>query len=340
MGKISHELMKKYVYSRLGKLRNEVIVPSGPGLDVSITAISKDLVLISHLDPIVGAVGKIGQLAVNVACNDIATSGVRPKWIMSLILLPEKWNADMLDSITFDIDKAARELDVSIIGGHTGYAQGLSRPLVSISAMGIGKREDIILTSMAKPGDTIILSKGIALEGTAILASDFKDIILSKEVPLGLIKNALKYFQNISVVKEAAALSEAEVVNAMHDATRGGVAEALLEMAHASGTYIEVYEEKMPVTTETLIFAEKLGFDPLWMISSGTLVISVSPEKEKKAIEILKNMGILASVAGKVIGKGNPGVLIHRKNSSKEKLSNLEPDRDELARLWEKYPRV
>ena len=215
MGKIPYELMEKYVYNRLGKNRDDVIVPSGPGIDVSITAIGENSVLASHLDPIVGAVEKIGWLAVNVACNDIATSGIRPKWIMSLILLPEDWNADMLDRITSDIDRAARELDISIIGGHTGYAPGLSRPLVSITAMGTGNKDSVILTSMAKPGDSIIVSKGIALEGTAILASDFEDILLSKGVSKKLIENALEYFYSVSVVKEAVELTETKPVKAI-----------------------------------------------------------------------------------------------------------------------------
>lgn len=340
MGKMPHDLMEKYIYTRLGKIREDVLIASKPGIDVSVTWIKDDVVLVSHLDPIVGAVKRIGWLAVHIACNDIATAGVRPRWIMSLILLPEKWDPDMLDTITSDIDQAAKELNVSIIGGHTGYAHGLNRPLVSISAMGLGRYNDILLASMAKPGDSIIVTKGIGLEGTAILASDFKDILLSKGVSEKVIINALKYFNEISVVKEAMALAEAKLVNAMHDATRGGVAEALLEMAYASNTYIEVYEDKMPLKDETRIFAEKLNFDPLWMISSGTLIISVLPENEDKVIKILRDMKISSSVVGKVIRRNKPRVLIHRREGYEETLDTLEPDRDELARIWSEYPRA
>ncbi|RLG61770.1 hydrogenase assembly protein HupF, partial [Candidatus Geothermarchaeota archaeon] len=207
MGKIPHDLMEKYVYGRLGRYRDDVLVLSKPGVDVSVTKIDRDIVMVSHLDPIVGAVEKIGWLAVHIACNDIATSGIEPRWILSLILLPEDWKPEMLDKITFDIDSAAKELDVSIIGGHTGYAPGLNRPLVSISAIGIGRYDDIILSSMVKPGDLIMVTKGIGLEGTAILASDFKDILISKDVSSDSIKNALNYFREISIVKEAISLA-------------------------------------------------------------------------------------------------------------------------------------
>ncbi len=339
MGKISDELMKKYVYGRLGKKRYDVLIHSKAGIDVSITSINGEIILVSHLDPIVGAVDKIGWLAVNVACNDIATSGIKPFWIMSLILLPEKWEEKMLDKITSDIDKAASDIGVSVIGGHTGYAPGLNKPLVSITALGVGKEQEIVLNSMAKPGDKVIVTKGVALEGTAILASDFKDILLKKGVSSELIENALNYFNEISVVKEAVSLAEAGLVNAMHDVTRGGVAEALLEMASASEVIIESYEEKMPVRKETSAFAKKLNFDPLWMISSGTLLISVSKENEKKAIAFLEKMGIKAFVIGEVVKKGKPTVLIHRNNGKLEKRESLESEKDELARLWDLYSR-
>ena len=340
MGKIPFDLMEKYVYKRLGSIRDDVIVPSRAGIDVSVTEVNDELVLVSHLDPIVGAVEKIGWLAVNIACNDIATSGTRPQWIMVLILLPEQWNEKMLNDITNDIDRAAKNIGVSIIGGHTGYAPGLKKPLVSVSAMGVAKKEDVILSSMAEQGDKIIITKGVGLEGTAILASDFKDVLLERGVEETLIKKALAYFDEISVVKEALKLGKEKLPNAIHDATRGGVAEALIEMAYASNVSIKVYEKDILLREETEIFSKKLDFDPLWMISSGTLVISVPRGNETKVLEILNDMGIEATVCGEVVDRGKAKVIIERKDGSIDEISELDYERDELSRLWKKYPRV
>jgi hydrogenase expression/formation protein HypE len=334
MSKFPNDLMNKYIFSRFSASKDVVVGP-GMGIDVAITRLKDKTLLVSHLDPIVGAIKRIGWLAVHIACNDIATSGVGPSWILPLILLPEHWDEKMLDGITKDISIAAKETEVSVIGGHTGYAPGSLKPLVAITALGISDGE-YITAAGAKEGDAIIVTKGAGIEGTAIIAEDFKDILKQKVINQDIIENAKRYINDISVIPEA--LIMRRYANAMHDATRGGVMEALLEIAAASGVDIEVYRDRIPVREETKIFSEKLDFDPLWMISSGALVISLPENKAEETLQILRNSSITASSIGRV--KEGEGKLLLYEGNKQKLYEKPMPEKDELAKLWQTYPRT
>jgi hydrogenase maturation factor len=326
--------MNKYIFSRFS-YANDVIVGPRRGVDVAITRLEDKMFLISHVDPIVGALKRTGWLAVHVACNDVVTSGVKPAWILPLILLPEQWKEKMLDTITKDIVIAAREVGVSIIGGHTGYAHGILRPLVAITALGISNGEYITAAGV-EDGDAIIITKGAGIEGTAIIAEDFEDILREKQISQRIIREATGYINDISIIPEA--LIMRRHANAMHDATRGGVMEALLEMADASKVDIEVYSNKIPIRKETKIFSEKLDFDPLWMLSSGSLIISLRENRVSKALHTLANANIAASYIGNA-RKGQGKLILHDGKESRVYEKPM-PEKDELARLWKSYPRI
>ena len=338
MGKIPGNLLRKYVLSRIGASRRDVIVGPGEGIDVSVMSAGKGAVVVAHCDPIVGALRRIGWLAVHIACNDVATAGVEPKWVLPTILLPEEWSEELLDGITSDIDRAAKELGVAVVGGHTGYAPGVSRPVVVVTAIGVGEEDRVITAKGAEPGNSVYVTKGAGIEGTAILAIDFRDVLRDKSVSDDVLARAESFLWEVSVVREALALAKAGAVTAMHDATRGGVAEALIELATASKKTIEVWEDRIPVREETRIFAEALKFDPLWLISSGTLVFTSPKGMEGVVEEILRGLGVSFAKVG-VVREGRACAIIHRSRGT-EILEEPTPERDELARLWEMYPRL
>jgi hydrogenase expression/formation protein HypE len=208
----------------------DVMLGAAFGEDVALIRVGGDI-LVSHVDPIVGAIGNIGRLAVHVACNDIATGGVAPRWILLLVLIPTSDDEDLLEQIMSDAYRAVREIGASIIGGHTGYSPGLSRPVVAATALGAASGRRLVRTGGAQAGDHVLVTKGIAIEGTAILAEDFSDVAqrlgLSRDDP----EEAKGLMGDVSVIPEALLLG-GQGATAMHDVTRGGLLETLLEIFH------------------------------------------------------------------------------------------------------------
>lgn len=160
---------------------------------------------------------------------------------MPVIIFPENYSEVLLDEITRDVDRAAHEIGVAVVGGHTGYAQGLNRTLITCTAAGITRGGRYVTTCGTKPGDHVIVTKGAGIEGTSIVAYDFEDVLKQHDVALDVIDDARKMAEEISVIKESLALAKAGATS-MHDATRGGVLDALIEIALSSNVSIEAWE--------------------------------------------------------------------------------------------------
>jgi hydrogenase expression/formation protein HypE len=332
MSKFSLDDLNKYVFPHFACDDPDVILGAVFGEDVALTRVGDD-VLVSHLDPIVGAVNDIGWLAVHVACNDIATSGAPPRWVQLLVLVPKPEDTELLERIMGDVERAAREVGVSIIGGHTGYSAALSRPLVAVTALGTLSGRNPVLTGSAQPGDKILVSKGIALEGTAILASDFSKTALELGMTKDDLEKAKELFNQISVIPEAVLLG-AQGATAMHDVTRGGILETLLEISRLSRVGLDIDYEKIPIPNIANRFSNAFKFDPLKMISSGTLVATIPPSKLSDARKALEEKNILYAVVGEVIT--GEGVNI-RRNGEVNEYRGIHAEEDELARMWTVY---
>ena len=334
MSKFSLYDLEKHVFPFVGTDDPDVILGAAFGEDVALTRIG-DYVLVSHVDPIIGAIGNIGWLAVHVACNDIATSGAPPRWILLLVLVPTKDDMDLLEQIMRDAKRASNEIGISIIGGHTGYSSGLSRPLVAVTALGIATDRQPLRTNGAQVGDHVLVTKGIALEGTAILAQDFEDVALRSGLTRQDLGEARKLMSEVSVVQEALVLAE-HGATSMHDVTRGGVLETLLEIALLSNVGISIDASQVPIPPIVSQFARAFQFDPLKMISSGTLAATVPPERMSHVTDSLREAGVLFADVGRVTD--GVGVLLLRKDGNVH-YRETHCEEDELARMWTLYPR-
>lgn len=335
MSKFSLEVLQRCVFPFTTSDDPDVILGATFGEDVALTRVGGDI-LVSHLDPIVGAIGNIGWLAVHVACNDIATTGIPPRWILPLVLVPRPEDEDLLERIMRDAARAAREIGVSIIGGHTGYSANLARPLVAVTALGIAEGRDPLRTRGARVGDHVLVTKGIAIEGTAILAQDFADVAFKLGLRESDLTEAGHLMAQVSVVKEALAIA-AQGATAMHDVTRGGLLETLLELASLSNVAIEVDASLLPIPSVVARFASAFQFDPLWMISSGTLVATVPPGRVAEVSRVLTQAGTSFAFVGKV----TEGTGVHvRRNGEIVHYSDIRCEEDELARMWRLYPRA
>jgi len=332
MSKFSLDVLNRCVYPYLKSNDPDVIMGAVFGEDVALTRVGNDT-LASHVDPIVGAVNNIGWLAVHVACNDIATSGMPPRWIQTLVLVPHKEDEALLEQIMRDIQRAADETKVSIIGGHSGYSDNLARSLVAVTALGTFGEHKPILTQGAQVGDHVLITKGIPLEGTAILANDFSKAAIKLGLTKADIEEAKQLMGQVSVIPEAVILGEVGT-NAMHDVTRGGLLETLLEIASASSVGMNIAYDRIPMPPVALRFSKAFDYDPLKMISSGTLVATRSPEKVESARRRLDGKGITYADIGEIVS--GEGVKII-KGAETIHYKEIHPEQDELARMWTLY---
>lgn len=332
MAKFSYQVLQECVYPFTGSDDADVILGSSFGEDVSLTRVG-DHILASHVDPIISAVGNIGWLATHISCNDIATAGIPPRWLLALVLIPGKEDTGLLKDIMADIQRACRDLNVSLIGGHTEYSPGINRPLVAITALGTTRDREPVSTAGAQPGDRILVTKGIALEGTSILAHDFADQARQFGLSKENLEEARRLLEEVSVVEDALTLAE-HGATAMHDVTDGGILENLLEIAHASGVGIKVDRARLPIPEIVERFALAFDFDPLAMISSGTLAAAVPAPGVQSALAALHAKGIRAVEIGQVVE--GQGIRIQEGDITMHH-TELQAEKDELARLWDVY---
>jgi len=331
VGKLDPRLLKQVVFGHLGSTDPRVIVGPRIGEDAAVIDF-KDRVLVVHSDPITGAIENIGWLAVNVCANDIATRGVRPLWVLVVMLLPQNVSSVQLKQITREIDEAAKELGIAVIGGHSEFTPSIKRPILVATTIGEAEKGKFVSSSGAKVGDRIIVTKGAAIEGTAILSTELAEL-LETMVDRDVIRRAQKFVRMISVVEDALTATKVGGVHAMHDATEGGIAGCLQEIAWASNVGVVAHEERIPVYEETRAICKALNVDPLKTISSGALIISAHPEKAEEMVVALKKKGIQASVIGKMVDE-REGSYILRRDGTKFDLSK--PVKEELWRALDK----
>lgn len=324
VGKLDPKLLKQ-VLGCLGSPDPRVIVGPRIGEDAAVIDF-RDRVLVIHSDPITGAVENIGWLAVNVCANDIATMGVRPLWILVVMLLPQDINSAQLKQITRQIDEAAKELDIAVVGGHSEVTLGIDRPILVTTAIGEAEGKKFVSSSGAQIGDNIIVTKGAAIEGTAILSTELAEP-LQRKIDMNIVQRAQNFVKKIGVVKEALTAVEVGGVHAMHDATEGGIAGGLQEVAWASKVGIVAYEKMIPIYEETKAICKALNIDPLKTISSGALIISAHPEKAEGITAALHKKGIPASIIGEVVDESE-GLYVLRRNGTELDLSK--PVKEEL----------
>ncbi|RLI43120.1 hydrogenase [Candidatus Bathyarchaeota archaeon] len=320
-GKIPVEILRDIVFRNLGVKRKEVVLGPSVGFDGAVLDIG-DKSLIVSIDPITGAVERIGWLAVNINANDVATFGVKPEFLFSCILLPEGVDRETVETICAQMDKAARELEIAIAGGHCEVTPGIKNPIVAGCIMGLTEKGNYVTAGGAKPGDKLILTKSAGIEGTAILASD-RESQLRKAVDSSTLKRAKEFFKKISVVKEAILAFKTGGVHAMHDPTEGGVLGGIYEMTDASNVGVKVFEEKIPVEQETVEICEFFQVDPLQLISSGALLVSVDSNLADKIVETLRNHGIEAAVIGEFLKSSSERVIIEKSGTAKNMVRPL-----------------
>jgi hydrogenase expression/formation protein HypE len=316
-GKLSPEDLESVVFPRTGADDASIRVGPAYGEDAAAIDIGGQTAVVST-DPISLATERIGTLGVNIACNDVAASGGEPRWLTNTIFLPDD-DTETLETITSDIDSEAERLGVSIVGGHTEYLPALSQPLLSLTCMGLTDR--FVSTAGAQPGDRLLLTKGAGIEGTAVIASDFRDHL---DQPDDCLDRAATFFDDLSVVPDAEIVGT--YATSMHDPTEGGVVTGLVELARASGVWLSVESSAIPIREATREVCAAMDVDPLRVLGSGALLATVPENDCASVLAELADAGIDANPIGRVRESDDPALEL-------DGTSIRSPVRDEIYDL-------
>ncbi len=321
-GKLDFDDLKKIIFNNKSVKREEVIIRNDIGEDCAVIDFGDNEAVFST-DPITGAEKNSGRLAVNINCNDAASCGAEPVGILVTILAPVNSTLQQINEIMQEIDEEAAKINVEIIGGHTEVTSAVNKMVISVTVIGKNPRGKSVSSKGAQVGDDIIVTKSIGIEGTCILINDYEER-LKKVLNQREIIEGKELINSISVLKEGRICGKIGV-HAMHDITEGGLLGGIFELASASGTGFEIYEDKVPVLEITKKVCKEFKIDVLRLISSGSMLI-VS-QNGSYVVEKLRRAGVSACIVGKITQEGEYIV------KQKEKIRVKPPKRDELFNI-------
>ena len=332
VGKLPAEDLDRILRRYASGTDPRLLVGPGIGRDAAVISFGST-VLVSKTDPITFATEEIGWYAVNINANDVAAMGAAPRWFLSTILLPEdKTDAGLVDRIFSGVADACRELGITLCGGHTEITHGLDRPLLIGQMLGETTADGYVSGDGARVGDRILLTKGIAIEATALIAMEKSNEVRTRFSD-EFLETCRRYLRQpgLSVVREARLAMETGGVRAMHDPTEGGLASGLREIAVASGVGMLIEEDRIPLLPEPEALCAFCGLDPLGVIASGALLIVVEADRAQPLAARLGEAGIPVAEIGSV-EPPEFGIRIR----SKGEIADLPAfDRDEIGKVFE-----
>ncbi|HWQ04134.1 MAG TPA: AIR synthase family protein [Longilinea sp.] len=305
----------------------------GPGIGLDCAVVDAgEFYWVFKAEPITFATDQIGWYAVQVASNDIATTGAEPRFILLTLLLPEGQSDETLvRSISDQVFTACRQHRISVLGGHTEVTHGIDRPLLAVTMIGEVAKDKLVTPRGAQAGDVLLLTKGIPIEATALLAREFPNR-LQPFLTRSEINEASSYLNDpgISILSDAQVALEAGRVTAMHDPTEGGLSAALWELAQACGKDIDFDPAAVTISDLSKRICQAFALDPFATLASGALLLTVHPEDVNAILAALQKNEIAASRIGKIV-EGSGKVFTGASNQ----ISPWPyPERDEIGKVY------
>ncbi len=316
IGKIDESDFRDLIMGKFGRRDPTVLVPPRTGVDAAVIDLGGGRVLVVAEDPIFTmprlSLETFGRFTVHIGASDVAVMGVKPRYMTYSLLLPPETVRGDIGRIVNAIHAAARDLGIAIVGGHTGFYPGFTAPTIGgITVFGLARRKDVVTPAGARPGDEVVLTKGPAIETAALLAALREEELLGT-YPAALVAKAKALARSITVVADALAAAASGGVTAMHDATEGGVAGGLFEIAAASGVGMEIDERLFVYPDEVRMVCEAFGIDPVKAIAEGSLLATVRPGKSAGLLARLRRKRIAASVVGRVVADRRRRTIVRR----------------------------
>jgi hydrogenase expression/formation protein HypE len=307
-----------------------VIVGPRVGEDAAVLDMG-DRYLVATTDPITFVTEDLGWYALVVNANDLAVRGAAPRWFLATCLLPEGRTSEAdVTGLFAQLGAACQAQGVALVGGHTEVTAGLDRPIVVGTMLGEVDKARLVTTGGARPGDVLVLTKGVPIEGTSIIARARAAELRARGYDEAWLARARRMVERLSVVPEARLAADLVPVHAMHDPTEGGVATALWEVADAAGVGLTVEAERIPVLAEGAALCAEFGLDPLGTIASGALLLALAPADAGLVLHALAREGIDAAFIGRVVPR-EAGVVLSR-GGQPGPLPRF--DQDEITRLF------
>jgi len=322
LGKFNRETIEKTIYTHLGRKSTRVLVGPRFGVDNTVISIGNGNVMVATCDPLsfipeLGA-SNSARISVDLLASDLTTSGLPAQYGIFDLNLPPEMTQDDFAEYWRSFALECKRLGISIVGGHTGRYMGCGYTVIGGGVLFSIGRKDLYLTpEMATPGDDILLTKGAAIETTAVLTRVFHNSV-RKALGLKLYERARRYLNSLSTVDDALTAVSVGLheggVTAMHDATEGGVVSAILELAEASHKGAEIDLASIRVTEESAAVCQLFQIDPLTSLSEGSLLLTTNPSKTSKVLSRLHEAGIPSRVIGHITPHSS-GVYATSKNS-------------------------
>ena len=302
-GKLPNDLLREFLDDFVFDDPSILINP-GVGEDIAAVDVEAEQVLVLKSDPITFATDSIGQYAVLINANDIATSGAVPRWLLTTLLFPNGVTPSEIRKVVMELKEFCHQWGITLCGGHTEISDAVSRPVVAGMMAGTVARSDLIDKRNMTIGDKVLLTKRVAVEGTAILAREFGEKLRHLGMNDAEIETCRGFLSDISIIPEAKTAAQFPEINAMHDITEGGLATALEELSIAGGHRIRIDFEKIPVFPETRKVCRLLDIDPLGLIGSGSLLICSQANAYQKVMEAIGDVGVEVTCIGEVLETG------------------------------------
>ncbi|MEM7021813.1 MAG: AIR synthase related protein [Pseudomonadota bacterium] len=302
-GKLPADMLRRLL--AVGHTPPELLLPPMVGEDACAIAI-QDGVLIAATDPITLTGQEIGGHAVVINANDVAVTGVRPRWFMATILLPPGSTEAAVEALFADMRQALERHRVALVGGHTEITSAVTQPVVVGQMLAFQANGHFIRTGGLSDGDIVLQIGPAPIEAAAVLANERGSSL--KSLPVDVLMQARQAAEDpgISVV-ETALLAAALGASALHDPTEGGLSAGLHELADASGVALRVDRSAVLWFEPGKIACELLDGDPWGALASGTLLAGFAEAQVDQAEKALDAVGHLSAR----IGRAHPGCGVH-----------------------------
>lgn len=321
-GKLPPSLLREFL-ALSPPLPTEVIVPPAIGEDACVIQV-KNGALVAATDPVTLTGQGIGAHAVVINANDVAVTGVRPRWFLASLLLPLGTTVPQVRRVFVEMNHALAQIGATLVGGHTEITESVTQPVIVGQMLGLREDGRFVSTGGMAEGDVVLQLGPAPIEGAAVLVAEVADRL--SNISQQLLNSAREALidPGISVVEPA--LRAADLgASALHDPTEGGLSAGLYELAEASNLMLEVSADAILWFEPGVTICSALDIDPWGTLASGTLLAAFPAASVARAQTAVQAEGYEV----RAIAKARAGSGVRRTDG----FPFPRYDRDELLRV-------